>query len=130
MRLTKPNTPTTGCEKPAPSSQGKSEKLIDALYSHLLDIEPSPGNAHGIALKPDPQCDSYYSECSCPVLKSNDLNPGGNAEKILKSLEAYWSLNDPNLLALIPKMKQVADALSEEKVVQGSDVDPLCYTLF
>ena len=76
---------------------------------------------------------SYFVPPSLKVMSPADfeLQLGGKAEALVDALAAFWAKQgETGLAAMAPRLKELADALSDEAAENDGKVDILCYTLF
>ncbi|MGH8548917.1 MAG: hypothetical protein ACRERU_10020 [Methylococcales bacterium] len=112
----------------------RSARLAGVLFDEVLVPLAAARRARGaqpyFPLQPDPKASSYFSPPSLRTPSDFELR-GGTAEGLLEALAALWEAQgETELAAMIPRMKEIAEALADEHAESDGTVDVLCYTLF
>jgi hypothetical protein len=114
-----------------------STDLADRLAVQFFDSQIVPlaqrrlslGAPGYFPLAPDAEADSYF--VPAPAVVDFDFPGNGNAEGLIAALEAIWrARGEADLMALMPGLSAIADALRAEPVDESGDVSVLCYTMF
>ena len=120
----------------APKSD-RSIQLAGAVFDEVLvplaQARRTSGAAPYFPLQQEPGAASYFVPPSLRVMSPADfeLQVGGKADPLIDALAAFWAeRGETGLVALAPRLKQLADALGDEASDNDGKVDILCYTLF
>lgn len=123
--------------KTAPAKANRSIPLAGALFDEVVVPLAKARRAAGappfFPLQQEASQTSYFVPPSLRVMSPADfeLPVGDKAEALIDALAALWTgQGETGLAAMAPRLKQLADALSEEAAENDGKVDILCYTLF
>lgn len=118
-------------------SRRRSAQLIGELFDELVvgladERGRTPAKSPYFALSPDPSAATYYMTPRRARLSPQDYElQGGTANGLLSALSTLWTeQGDVELLPLVPRLREIAEALSAEQAESDGTVDVLCYTLF
>ena len=114
-----------------------SNSTADALARHLFDdiaeaMRSFNRNAY-FPLRGEARAESYFEAPMLAFMGRGDFDfPGNGApEGLIDALAARWtSEGDDSLAKMAPRLKLIAEALSEEAADSDGEVDILCYTMF
>jgi hypothetical protein len=108
-------------------------RLFDETLCSLARARRTSGQPPYFPLEEEEGKASYFVPAPLKVMGPADfeLRIGDKAEELIDDLCAYWTKQgDTALVAIGPRLKEVADALGSEAAGNDGRVDILCYTLF
>jgi hypothetical protein len=120
-----------------PSKSDRSVELAGALFDEVLvrlaEERRSSGAPPYFPPRGEASRASYFVKPSLGVMSPTDfeLEIGPKSEALIDALAAHWAKRgETGLTAMVPRLKQLADALGDEASENDGKVDILCYTLF
>ena len=107
-------------------------KLFDERVAPFAQARRNAGKPPYFPLGRDENAATYFRAPERASLRPADYDlAGGTAEGVLDALAARWSeQGETELVALVPRLREVASALAKERAESDGSVDVLCYTLF
>lgn len=106
--------------------------LFDEVVAPLAQERRARGKQSEFPLGPEP-ASTYFTPPGLRTMESADFEiaGGGTIDGLLEALVAHWAARgEAELVALAPRMREIAAALREEEARSDGTVDVLCYTLF
>lgn len=125
MSQTEPPTPTA-----------RAAQLIGALFDEqvtpLAEARRRAGAGPYFPLGKDPRASTYFVEPRLRTMAPADYAlSGSTAEGLLDALAASWAAQgETELVALVPRLREIAGVLAQQRTQSDGTVDVLCYTLF
>jgi hypothetical protein len=120
-----------------PTETDRSVQLAGALFDEVMVPLAKSRRASGappfFPLREEPGRTSYFGPPSLKVMSPADfeLKVGGKSEALIDALAAHWKKQgETGLVAMAPRLKELASALGDEAAENDGKVDILCYTLF
>ena len=107
--------------------------LFEEFVVPLAESRRAAGQQAYFAMKPTADAESYYAEPLSRTMQPADfeLPGGGTSEGLVDALAALWAAQgETGLVAMVPQLKEIAQALSEEAAEGDGSVSILCYTMF
>lgn len=114
-------------------ADGLAVALLEDVVLPLTAKREAEGAPAYFPLSGDTSEATYYGPPTRSVMKPEDFDlPGGGVpDGLIDALAAHWTAQgETGLVAMIPQMKEIAAALTEEANEADGDVDILCYTMF
>lgn len=92
-----------------------SSQLIERLFNRIVGEPQICGNAaNALEFRPDPACESYFRPARRPRLTRRQMDPGAGIDE-LGMLARAWSASGCSLAGLVPDLREVSQALAEER---------------
>lgn len=106
--------------------------MFDERVVPFADARRSAGAATYFPLGREQGAHSYFTRPERATLRPADYElAGGTAQGVLDALAARWSeQGEAELVAWIPRLREVASLLARECSESDGSVNVLCYTLF
>lgn len=116
----------------APQSEQLAGALFDEVIVPIAQARSSAEEAAYFPLEGDAGVTTYFVEPSQRTMSAGDFQPhAGTAQGLVDAVTALWAAQgEIDLVALAPRMTEIAEALSTESAESDGMVDVLCYTLF
>lgn len=108
-------------------------ELFDQMVAPLAQARRASGAQPYFPPGPDAEADSYFVPPGTRKMHDSDFELFGDdtSKGFIDALAAYWDASgEPELAAMAPRMKQIAQAAIAEARESDGNVDVLCYTLF
>ena len=120
-----------------PTSTERSIQLAGRLFDEVMVPLAKKRQASGAAPFFPPRGDAgastYFVQPSLREMRPADfeLKVGEKSAQLIDGLAAHWTKQgEAGLVAMAPRLKELADALGDEASENDGKVDILCYTLF
>jgi hypothetical protein len=107
--------------------------LFDEVISPVGNTRATAGEQAYFPTGKDMKATTYYSEPLARVMQPADFEfpGGGTVEGLVDALAAHWlAQGETELAAMAPRLKEIAEAWSNEAAAGDDSVSIFCYTMF